>query len=270
MSEPIKIVILLEGGMIADVLSAGVAVAYALVDYDRDDTAKRDLFMVPQHNADPVEAHGHIAVADRNFPAHALAMFAAVEAHQGREDDDAEESDCGQCEGTGRTQSASNLEDEPCPVCDGYGTIDGTIVPDACASPIGETAQPVSARSTPSAKMAAPVAPLELSAGVTFSEANLETGMCLWEAMLEIRDRADIAARFEDVGTVAMRHAVMTLIADCEREWEAARNLDEDHSPYDWEWCPSFLERNRSRLGINQHEEECPANDGFGCRCGER
>ena len=40
---------------------------------------------------------------------------------------EAEESDtieCGQCEGTGETQSASNLEDEECPVCDGTGEID--------------------------------------------------------------------------------------------------------------------------------------------------
>jgi hypothetical protein len=28
---------------------------------------------------------------------------------------------CGQCEGTGFTQSASNLEEEVCPVCDGSG-----------------------------------------------------------------------------------------------------------------------------------------------------
>ncbi|WP_031293677.1 hypothetical protein [Sphingobium sp. HDIP04] len=107
---------------------------------------------------------------------------------------------------------------------------------------------------TLSAQIAGPIDPPELPAGITFNEANLETAMCLWEAMLEIRDRPDIAARFEEVGTVAMRHAVMTLIADCEREWEAARGRDEDHSPYDWEWCPAFLERNLSRLGIDAVE----------------
>ena len=31
--------------------------------------------------------------------------------------------DCGQCEGTGRTKSASNGEDEVCPICDGHGII---------------------------------------------------------------------------------------------------------------------------------------------------
>lgn len=30
---------------------------------------------------------------------------------------------CGQCEGFGRTQSAANLEEEECPVCDGEGTV---------------------------------------------------------------------------------------------------------------------------------------------------
>ena len=110
---------------------------------------------------------------------------------------------------------------------------------------------PAEATATLSAQIAAPA---ELPAGVTFNEANLETGMCLWEAMLEIRDRPDVAARFDEVGTVAMRHAVMTLIADCEREWEEARDRDEDHSPYDWEWCPAFLERNLARLGIETGE----------------
>jgi DnaJ-class molecular chaperone len=39
------------------------------------------------------------------------------------EEFDNEPSECGQCEGTGTTQSASNLETEECPVCDGNGEI---------------------------------------------------------------------------------------------------------------------------------------------------
>jgi hypothetical protein len=34
-----------------------------------------------------------------------------------------DEIECGQCEGTGTTQSASNGKDEECPVCDGSGYI---------------------------------------------------------------------------------------------------------------------------------------------------
>lgn len=106
---------------------------------------------------------------------------------------------------------------------------------------------------TPSAQIVVP--PAELPSGVTFNEANLETGMCLWEAMLEISDRPDVAARFNDVGTVAMRHAVMTLIADCERGWEELGDEQDRHAPYDWEWCPRFLGRNLSRLGIDPVED---------------
>lgn len=94
----------------------------------------------------------------------------------------------------------------------------------------------------------------ECAAGATFTEANLETGMCLWEAILEIRDRPDVAAAFEQHGTVAMRHATMTLITDCERGWQEGEARGDDNSPYDWEWCPAFLERNLHRIGIDGGE----------------
>lgn len=38
-------------------------------------------------------------------------------------EDDELTQNCGQCEGSGRTQSASNGEPEECPVCDGKGII---------------------------------------------------------------------------------------------------------------------------------------------------
>lgn len=44
----------------------------------------------------------------------------AFEEEVAEEDEPAE---CGQCEGTGRTQSTSNLKDEECPVCDGSGEL---------------------------------------------------------------------------------------------------------------------------------------------------
>lgn len=106
------------------------------------------------------------------------------------------------------------------------------------------------AESTLSAQVAPPIPAPELPSGVTFNEANLETGMCLWEAMLEMRGRPAVVARFNEVGTVAMRHAVMTLIADCESEWEALGDEQDRHAPYDWDWCPTYLERNLPRLGI--------------------
>lgn len=117
----------------------------------------------------------------------------------------------------------------------------------------------VKADIAPSTKVAAPP---ELPAGATFNEAGLETAMCLWEAILEIRDRPDIAIRFDEVGTVVMRHAVMTLIPDCEREWHEGEDRGEDNSPYDWEWCPAFLERNLWKLGVEpQSQVDAHASD---------
>lgn len=57
------------------------------------------------------------------------------------------EMECGQCEGTGETQSMSNLEDEPCPVCDGTGTIESELDEDAIRQEIQESPLSVEVRS---------------------------------------------------------------------------------------------------------------------------
>ncbi|MGA1853014.1 hypothetical protein VH570_19460 [Sphingobium sp. HT1-2] len=225
MSEPVKIVIVLEGGVVQSVMTAGIPVSCAIIDYDTDGNS--DVFDVPQGNGDEVEgfaeAAGHLEDADASDPARALMLYDAVVVHENRP--------CATC--------AASIETRLLP-CDECGYVDEADTPSANE-----------AIATPSAQI---VAPAEMPAGVTFNEANLETGMCLWEAMLEIRDRHDVAARFNDVGTVAMRHAVMPLIGDCEREWEELGDKQDQHAPYDWEWCPAFLERNLSRLGVEPGE----------------
>ena len=45
----------------------------------------------------------------------------AIEESGEEADDDDDDNECGQCDGTGTTQSASNLEEEECPVCGGSG-----------------------------------------------------------------------------------------------------------------------------------------------------
>lgn len=54
--------------------------------------------------------------------------------------------DCGQCEGTGRTASASNGEDEDCPVCDGSGLIDNPHDEDEARQAIDESPLSVEVR----------------------------------------------------------------------------------------------------------------------------
>ena len=57
------------------------------------------------------------------------------------------EHECGQCEGTGRTQSASNGEDEECPVCDGSGVIDSELDEDDIRQEIQESPLSLEVRS---------------------------------------------------------------------------------------------------------------------------
>jgi hypothetical protein len=49
MSEPVKIVIVLDGGLVQGVITAGVPVEYVVVDYDTDSPDPADLVAVPQN-----------------------------------------------------------------------------------------------------------------------------------------------------------------------------------------------------------------------------
>lgn len=83
-----------------------------------------------------------------------------------------------------------------------------------------------------------------------YTDANLETGMCLWEAVIEallgqggpqLHTLAELL--IEEQGTPAARHTVMAWIEECEAEWEASREAGTELIPYDWEHCPAFLAR---------------------------
>jgi len=81
-----------------------------------------------------------------------------------------------------------------------------------------------------------------IARGANFIEANVETAMCLWEAALELRDDLpNLDARWEEIGTVALRHEIMALIEPCEVAWNAARAAGTEQIPFDWEHCPAFL-----------------------------
>jgi hypothetical protein len=82
-----------------------------------------------------------------------------------------------------------------------------------------------------------------------FTEAEMITGMCLWEAWLELI--VDRPAPMDEVyktaiemqdgnGAFAMRSVMLALVKDCDTAWEAADQLHEQGS-FDWDWCPSFV-----------------------------
>lgn len=82
---------------------------------------------------------------------------------------------------------------------------------------------------------------------MTFTEANMETAMCLWEAVqdglrTETQDALCVAL-IEESGTAEARHTVISWVPECEAEWEAAREAGTEAVPYDWEHCPAFLAR---------------------------
>jgi hypothetical protein len=51
MSEPVKIVIVMEGGIVQGVVTAGVPVRVVIVDYDVDGMDPDELVRIPQENA---------------------------------------------------------------------------------------------------------------------------------------------------------------------------------------------------------------------------
>lgn len=91
----------------------------------------------------------------------------------------------------------------------------------------------------------------------TYNEANLETAMCLWEAVLDMRAALDHAtlddprlptlkaldSEFEKYGTSAMRNHVASWVEECEAAWEADQAAGTELVPYDWEHCPAFVMR---------------------------
>lgn len=78
-----------------------------------------------------------------------------------------------------------------------------------------------------------------------FTEANVETAMCLWEALDAERNNPNSLARqfTEALGAVEARHTVIGWVEECEAEWEADRKNGTEQEPYDWGHCPGFLAR---------------------------
>jgi hypothetical protein len=83
-----------------------------------------------------------------------------------------------------------------------------------------------------------------------FDAAEMVTGMCLWEAWLEmISDsrKAPMDQIYKDAieiqdghGAFAMRSVMMALVRDCDQAWEAADKLH-DQGAFDWDFCPNFV-----------------------------
>lgn len=74
---------------------------------------------------------------------------------------------------------------------------------------------------------------------------RMEAAMCLWEAAMELRsDIQQLDDYWNDVGTVEMRHLIMTFSDPLHLAWHIhQRSADDDVLvPFDWEFSPWFLD----------------------------
>ncbi|MHB0928667.1 MAG: hypothetical protein ACYC3W_07070 [Candidatus Nanopelagicales bacterium] len=80
--EPVKIVLVIEGGVLQEVISCGVPIEYALIDYDAAGNEPEDIFQVPQQDGTVSDAVGHLGTAQLE-PAIGLDLFDCVAKHHG-------------------------------------------------------------------------------------------------------------------------------------------------------------------------------------------
>lgn len=73
--EPVKIVLIIEGGILQEVITCGVPVEYALIDYDTEGNDLEDIFQVPQGDGKTAEAVGHKGIATVVDPDFCLKLF---------------------------------------------------------------------------------------------------------------------------------------------------------------------------------------------------
>lgn len=84
----------------------------------------------------------------------------------------------------------------------------------------------------------------------TYTEFEVETAMCLWEAYLDrLRSdagdpiRAKIVSYIESEGYASTRMHVLDLCKECDTEWAKLSDDDKGSMTFDWDFCPAFIHR---------------------------
>lgn len=68
MGEPIKICVVMEGGLIQQVLSAGVPVEVVVIDYDTEGADQSELASIPQGDGSEVAAFIRVSYVEKCGP----------------------------------------------------------------------------------------------------------------------------------------------------------------------------------------------------------
>ncbi|WP_454883972.1 hypothetical protein [Sphingomonas oryzagri] len=77
---------------------------------------------------------------------------------------------------------------------------------------------------------------------------KLITAMCLWEAVLEMKDnKQEVLSCFENIGTAGMRFYVAQWVRPVDDAWDALSQDEKDASvPFDWEFVPNWIAKHVS------------------------
>lgn len=71
----------------------------------------------------------------------------------------------------------------------------------------------------------------------------IETAMCLWEEVLNIRRDPNVTYAFDMVGTSAIRNQIGTMAEACDADYQAAVATGYDDC-FDWEFVPGWIHNN--------------------------
>jgi hypothetical protein len=116
-------------------------------------------------------------------------------------------------------------------------------------------------------------------AGTQWNYGQVETALCLWEAVVDMRtigwtkqkageDPGDeyraLETYFDGHGSFSMRAIIASMVPECDRTWEAKKAIanSDDCEAFDFEFCPEFIVASLSNGLMEQAAEwQCTSDN---------
>lgn len=256
MTEPVKIAIIIEGGLLQNVMSAGVPVEYVLIDYDVCHDDADDVHDIPQDGGKTEKAICNISTAQIDGPG-TLALFDIVAPPEVAEHDDTVTPMLAALEAVVRVIDTTDCE-HPTFIDSGADSLDmlWQIAPDihsaiALAKGQGrrcpEDGNLISedgvcgfCGNSPEAFISAQPSSL----AIITPDCLMEVACCVWEAILDIKSGPDVEASFSAIGTSAMRQKACDWAEMVESDYRSIGSDEGYIDPFDWGFVPEWLALN--------------------------
>lgn len=79
---------------------------------------------------------------------------------------------------------------------------------------------------------------------MTYTLENVETALCIWEAMLEMREKLpELNQAWLDLGTSSMRAIAAEMALEADEEWYGIPEDNRDGVMFDWDFIPGVVRR---------------------------